>query len=48
MAYQIAGTTEADKALLNEMRDLAWRERLHVSEVIRRAFRRELEAEGKK
>lgn len=43
MAYNIAGTTDEDRELLTAIRDLAWRERTKVSEVIRRAFRRELE-----
>lgn len=39
MAYNISGTTQADKDLLDQIRDLAWRERKDVSEVIREAFR---------
>lgn len=39
MAYNISATTESDKELLQLVRDLAWRERKDVSEVIREAFR---------
>lgn len=44
MAYQIAATTEPDRDLLDEIRDLAYREgrEVTVSEVIRRAFRAEI------
>lgn len=43
MAYRITGETDEDKALLQGIRDLAWQTRTPISEVMRRAFRRELE-----
>ncbi len=38
MAYRISGTTDSDGALLDALRDLAWKERIPVSQVIREAF----------
>lgn len=38
MAYKITATNAEDTALLQGIRDLAWRERMQVSEVIREAF----------
>lgn len=38
MAYRITPTTEADRALMNQIREVAWRERKEVSEVMREAF----------
>ena len=38
VAYRIAATTETDRQLLQQIRDLAWAERQDVSHVIREAF----------
>lgn len=38
MAYRIQATTATDLDLLLALRDLAWKRRLDVSEVIRQAF----------
>lgn len=38
MAYRISATTDGDLFLLNQMRELAYQQRLDVSEVMRRAF----------
>lgn len=38
MAFRISATTESDSTLLVMIRDIAWRERKDVSEVIREAF----------
>ena len=43
MAYRINATTEADKTLLDRMKDLAWREHKGVSQVLREAFEARLE-----
>ena len=38
MAYRITATTDADKEVLEQIRELAWRTRVPVSEAIREAF----------
>ena len=38
MAYRITATTETDKELLDDIRDLAWRQRCDISQIIREAF----------
>lgn len=38
MAYRITATTEKDKALLEDIRTLAWTQRMDVSQVMREAF----------
>lgn len=38
VAYRITATTERDRKLLDEIRDLAWRQRTEVSQVMREAF----------
>jgi hypothetical protein len=38
MAYRITATTDSDKTLLDMIRDIAWKERKDVSEVMREAF----------
>ena len=38
VAFRISATTESDKTLLVMIRDIAWRERKDVSEVVREAF----------
>lgn len=40
MAYRIAATTDRDRELLDTLRDLAWRERIDVSQLIRESFLR--------
>lgn len=38
MAFRISATTTTDKEVLTQIRELAWRTRTPVSEVIREAF----------
>lgn len=45
MAYRISATTTSDQHLLDQLRDLAWKERKDVSEVIREAFAGRLTSE---
>lgn len=42
MAIRISATTESDQELLTLIRDLAWKERKDVSEIIREAFKYKL------
>lgn len=42
MAFRITATTDEDQALLDQIRELAWTERKHVSQVIREAFEKRL------
>lgn len=45
MAYRITATTDADRELLDRIRELAWKSRQPVSEVIRQAFQVSLDLE---
>lgn len=38
MAYRITGTTDEDTVILDAIRDLAWHERVSVSQIMREAF----------
>jgi hypothetical protein len=38
MAFRITATTDTDQEVLDQIRDLAWRTRVPISEAIREAF----------
>lgn len=38
MAYRISATTEKDKQLLDAIREMAWQQRIDVSQLMREAF----------
>lgn len=38
MAYRISATTDRDQKLLNELRHMAWQQRIDVSQIMREAF----------
>ena len=42
MAFRITATTDTDTELLTLIRDLAWKERKDVSEIIRESFKYKL------
>jgi hypothetical protein len=47
MAFRITPTTAEDRALMDEVKDMAWRRREEIQVVVRRALRAELKADAR-